>query len=440
MSENRMLDMLFEKLYAFSGRNLNAKEKRIVTSYVKEQELALEDEGDVEAIFDSIRSELLTQGLPKLPKLGDKVQESGGVDGSLQNLVTYSRLQPLLLKARKRMLGSVEPLDPTEVLSWLRAESEKETGEYLWVSYSFSLAVPRSAVINGTDYVRDDSLSDSENDREWFKHTVNNSIDNCYDPSEIHYSLDPFMPGGGERKGYVWQEDGRNHFIDMNSRKLIELAYWAERVIKVCPELHFQQAVQLILHGNMYSLVPTAKVEHRALETKLSEFKTLEGLPVLTYTIPYAELAPKRLAEWHSRVQKELRVSMKGRKINKESEILGIAAIQTVWVKNIERDSPAFAEEVLEQYQRIAQFYAVDPLYFTYKEEGDQRRERNMSKVKEYVLKVLKRLEENYIVNLERRYQKRVEEASEMNALYMRPNPRETATPLFVKFKEIDED
>lgn len=142
-------------------------------------------------------------------------------------------------------------------------------------------------------------------------------------------------------------------------------------------------------------------------------------------------------------MQKQLRVSMKGKKISKESEVLGIAAIQTVWVKNIERNSPAFAEEVLEQYQRTAQFYYVDPLHFTHdpiEEESDQRREKDLSKVKDYVLKLLNRLEENYIVNLERRYQKRVEEAREMNATYMRPNPRGSATPLFVRFKDIDED
>ena len=194
------------------------------------------------------------------------------------------------------------------------------------------------------------------------------------------------------------------------------------------------------MHGNMYSLNPIVKIEHRDLETMLTEFKSLEGLPVLTYTIPYAELAPKRLAEWHSRVQKELRVSMKGRKINKESEILGIATIQTVWVKNIENDSPAFAEEVLEQYQRIAPFYAVDPLHFTHdpSEEGvEQRREKNMSKVKAYVLKLLKRLEENYLENLERRYRKGIEEAIEMGVVYMGPSPKEMTEPLFVKFEEI---
>lgn len=191
------------------------------------------------------------------------------------------------------MLGSVEPLEYTEVLSWLRAESEKETGDYVWVSFELALAIPQPKATYGADYVEDETLSQIENDREWYKHWVNNLIDNCYDPTEIHYSLDPFLPGSVESRGYVWQENGKNHVINMKNQKLIELTYWAEKVIKVCPELQFQQAVQLILHGNMYSLEPKVEVKHRHLETKLTEFKILGGCPSLPTLFP--------MQSWHPR-------------------------------------------------------------------------------------------------------------------------------------------
>lgn len=75
MSEDRMLDRLFEKLYTFFGRNLTAKEEKNVASYIKGQGLVLEDEVDVEAAFDSFRHHVLAQGTSKLPKFDDQVRD-----------------------------------------------------------------------------------------------------------------------------------------------------------------------------------------------------------------------------------------------------------------------------------------------------------------------------------------------------------------------------
>ncbi len=335
--------------------------------------------------------------------------------GFIQNIVTFAALQPLVLRFRKEILGTFEPINWHEMDSWLEKEERESSQEekYRLRDVHFQFVVPEDFHPKVPEEV---NSFDKAAVKAYWREAFSQYLDQHLDSMPL-----PNSSGSGSKFPYYsWFDGVQNHVIDMKTGKLLKLYMRAKELEAICPILDYRLYIGLILHGNMYHLrlnieeKPTAFDSAWFLGYKFGDIPPNEkesrnrnywkllyrySLPMPSYTLPTLEYSPDQVAEIHREVLKDFNLSdHRGRPMNKETEVLAIAAIQLVWLGVIrwkgklkyttiedgrsgplmEKGFPVVQDsisgfgkddlaKIREQYRRIASFYNLDPNYFHFR-------------------------------------------------------------------------
>lgn len=306
--------------------------------------------------------------------------------GSLQSIVAYAEALPIVLKARQDVLGRVEPLSSEEAEQWLERETSEPARTIIEVTYRFSLpgAVPwlsadvAEAIRRGEEVV------------------------SLYEAVACPSGIAPGIRGPSFRpksRLISLSQGERTHTVDLLeccSPAAEALAKWADRLADRCvgemaldwgdQPRGFERAAWLILAGiwpriTMYGI-------RRSSRDRAHSFNALthrRQAPYVTMNILALDVPHEEVASAFLQLRAGAGLSAGGKKMEAESEILCLAALEAVEIDGYgKEDGKDFREAVLRRYSVKARIHGVNPDKYGDRDGWNKARE------------VLKRVEKRY--------------------------------------------
>ena len=284
--------------------------------------------------------------------------------GLLQDVVAYASVFPELLRARREVLGTTEPLpDHNRAIEWMKEEQTSAPLQgSVEVTFRFRIGV------GNIPRVRDDQTPFGRRFTD-------------LKPSEI---IDDFSRAHIEGTGASWADGmalqpmtlvpdprgthitvphpaGYQEVIRLEAGKLVCLGEWAAFISNLCGR-STTYAVSLILTGEWKGLPPYA--EASLVPTYRSE-SLIKAHPM--YQIPTLNLLrhdmntpPEDLKRIGKYVRKEWGLGGLGRPLEKKVVVLGYAAIEVQHLENLYLAEKGYKGAVLARYKKIAPRHGIN--------------------------------------------------------------------------------
>lgn len=374
----------YAKLRRRDFDTLSEREKHDVERYVCDNNFDLNNRADVDFVVDAYIAERLDVAPLLANAKADGPERATGQTGSLQTLVAYARLQPLVLKAREAVTGTATPLDAACVLEWLRREATKAGA----LTYKMHRLSCDYVVLASKEEEWGLTVADLENETE-AKREVFDTAQKCNEkiadmPPSYYYPRVKYVTK------YILRAnaDGKVENIPLETETLIKLAAWAELLIEEYPPLHFKEAVTLILSGLMQPAGLSLGLKRATFPSATEEWEEgagfeldARGSPYIQLIVDSMELSPKELGEQYARLRKSNGFGGQGRSLTREAEVLGLAAMHLIWVEGREKKGQAFYEQARELYRDWARSYRrLDPNHYHEYEDGKPKSWQAVSK------------------------------------------------------------
>jgi len=283
--------------------------------------------------------------------------------GSLQSIVAYAEALPIVLRARQDVLGRVEPLSREEAEQWLERETSESTRTIIEVTYQFSL--PRTVP--------------------WLSANVVEAIGRGEEVISLYEAV--ASPSGtmlGIRSPSICPKSRlisllqgeRAHTVDLlecRSPKAEALARWADRLADRCvgemaldsldQPRGFEWAVWLILAG-IWPRITMYGIKHSSRDRAHScnALTHRRQAPYIAINVLALDVPHEEVASTFQQLRARAGLSGGGPKMSAESEILCLAALETIEIDGFgEEDTENFRRAVLERYSAKARMHGVNP-------------------------------------------------------------------------------
>lgn len=329
------------------------------------------DRVDVEDAADDFLA--LTRHYFESPKQEFQNAQEGAVpymltSGSMQSVSAYAEALPIILRARQDVLGQKEPLNLQEAKRWLVLESGEPANQTL-VEVRFRFLVPNTFELLGRSI--EGAMGQSAQLLSFLEHAA---IPARIAPGTKRPSITHMQ------RRVSFEHDGDNHTLDLlqsRSERVHALVSWASRLADRCvgamasragdQPRGFEWAVWLILAG-VWPRIATYGV----LSSNRDRAGGLGGLayrrqsPYVELNVLALDMPPEEVADSYRRLCAGTNLTRRGPKMEAESEILCLAALEAKDIDGLGwEDGARFREAVLRRYSAKATLHGLDPTRFT---------------------------------------------------------------------------
>ena len=291
---------------------------------------------------------LLSRRKTKEPLKGER-RFSSPDRGSLRNLAAYADALPILIRARQDLLGQKEPLTHEEAVDWILQEA-KHSSPVEFIEVTLRISVPKK-----TKLLEKCGFWTRKTDQLGWR-----LPDALITELEAHFrnrsDVDTLPAWYGPKSRSIGiLQNGRKERIEMDRGRLISLADWAESLESECGG--FQEAVWLILTGIWPHIGATGVFQPGPLLSNRFQ-------PVVTFKVYELETTPDELAQLYSNLRKDLQFGGKGPRFSRETEVLGLLALEVKEILNVKKGDRGFYLCVLQHWRKRAEFNGLDPKHF----------------------------------------------------------------------------
>jgi hypothetical protein len=288
--------------------------------------------------------------------------------GSMMSVTAYADALPIVLKARTEVLGSKEPLEYAEAVRWLEEMAPGSTGLTV-VEVSYRFLVPNGLQLPGLMF----SGASGKGDQ------VLPVLERSRRPSRIaagakHSAFTHF------RRTVTVRDEKATRVINLANReseKIQALVVWSDRLANHCvgamppgeggQSPGFEWAVWLILTGVWprlldYGILKTTRAGASSYGTGSCKRAT----PYMQMNIMALDAPPEEVARAYQNLRSALKLGRPGPKLDAESEILCLAALDTKEMDGLgTEDRGKFRDAVLKRFVAKARLHGVVPKRFT---------------------------------------------------------------------------
>ena len=322
---------------------------------------------------------------------------------SLQTLTVYAGLQPLVLEARRELLGDTKALaSEEEMIRWMREEASRiDVPKFQMMRVEYRFVIDRE--IRSSDLLPGALEGEDDTDDNAKGHGLAH-FKKLYEEHSKYSALsfegwNPDYPNNETEIEFgvfgIDSGEGKLDWIRLNTERLIRLQIWAQKLCETYPPLRFSSAIRIILTGRAARAAINPRIEEARFITEQAYRYALgdrtQGLelferqptPYVELTIGAMEVSPGELHDFYTDLRKRYRFGGRGRTMTSEAEILGVAALQLIWeeeAKEVNIKGQEFCEKVRNRYRDIAPSYGLDPNFYHEHQEGDTRTVKEGSK------------------------------------------------------------
>ena len=359
--KNLVCDEYGEEVWRGSIQNSLARDAR---DFIKEKLAAEEvvDKSDLrdfaESFYTAHRAgvERVKQRINAKAKDEKKPTFASPSHGSLQNVTIYATLLQSVVEKRQNLLGRREPLSYEEATAWLEREAHQGTPVML-TDITFKV---RHGY--GSDYGSCLELENPEEAAAWLQGQLESHIPVEHDAHDAHYYL---MPRINQRFDYV--EFPHNYqALRLDRGKLIELAEAARYLLPWTREIN--RGVWLILTGYWQRLgvepvqgMPESPHPWLPIRGKRAGFRSFGAEGPITLEVREWETTPEELKAYYADLRQLKRVESKTRALTYVSEVIALAALELIELRNIYAGDRGFYKQTLEHFESRAHLYGIDP-------------------------------------------------------------------------------